>query len=380
MAEPSYLIDGVRTPFGKRGGALSEWTSIDLGSAVISELVSRHPGVTQADAVLMGVVVQAGLGQNPARNAAYRSGIKLDVPAMTLNNVCLAGLDSVCDGSRRINASEGEMYVVGGFDSMSRHASIATAPGAEPIGAVDFDGLTCSLSGEGMGLLSDKMNDELNVGRDAQDNWAFESHRRAAAAPFAETGEIMTLTVDDAPMSSDEGIRRDTSPEALARLKPAFMAEGTITAGNAAQMTDGASAGLVGTRDVAEKLGQEPLGRIAGWSYTAGPDASLHLKPAQAIGDLLAKRGLGIADVDLFEINEAFAGVVVASCQKLGIPDDVVNVNGGAIALGHPLGGTGFRLLHTLALELKRRDLHRGIATLCGGGGQGLAVLIERDH
>jgi acetyl-CoA C-acetyltransferase len=328
----------------------------------------------------MGVVVQAGLGQNPARTAAFRGGIGLHVPATTLNNVCLAGLDSVCDASRRVAGAEGQVFLVGGFDSMSRHVPIRTEPGGEPVNAVDLDGLTCSIGGGGMGLLSDRTNAELGIDREAQDSWALGSHQRAAKAPFLETGEVMSLTVDGRAMSTDEGVRFDSSVEALARLRPVFMADGTITAGNAAQMTDGASAGVVGTFATAERLGLEPLGRIAGWAYTAGPDTSLHLKPAQAISDVLARCGLGLADIDLFEINEAFAGVVVASCRKLGLPGDVVNVNGGAIALGHPLGGTGFRLLHTLALELRRRGLRRGIAALCGGGGQGLAVLIERER
>lgn len=379
MNTPVYLIDGVRTPFGRRGGALTSWSSIDLGAAVVGELVLRHPALTRVDAVLMGVVVQAGLGQNPARTAASQGGIPLSVPAMTINNVCLAGLDSVCDASRRTAAAEGEVFLVGGFDSMSRQVSI-TAPGGDLVNAVDLDGLTCAISGDGMGLLSDQTNAELSIDREAQDIWALGSHQRAAAAPFPETGEVMTLTVNGTAMSTDEGIRFGSSLEALAQLSPAFMADGSITAGNAAQMTDGASVGVVGTLETAEQLGVEPLARIAGWAYTAGPDTSLHLKPAQAISDLLTRRGLSLADIDLFEINEAFAGVVVASCRKLGLPADVVNPNGGAIALGHPLGGTGFRLLHTLALELRRRDLRRGIAALCGGGGQGLAVLIERER
>ncbi len=377
MTTPSYLIDGVRTPYGKRGRALSSLSSIDLGAAVIGELVQRHPEAARADAVLMGVVVQGGLGQNPARNAAFTGGVDLSVPGITLNNVCLAGLDTVCDATRRVRSDESQMIIVGGFDSMSRNVPLTDV---QPANAVDFDGLTCSLSGEGMGALSDRMNAELGIDRHSQDLWALKSHQRAAAAPFAETGEIIPLNVNGQTVSTDEGIRPDTSLEALAALRPAFVAGGTITAGNSAQMTDGASAGIVGTFAAAEKLGVEPLGRITGWSYTAGPDTSLHLKPAQAISELLASRGLGVGDIDLFEINEAFAGVAVASAQKLGLPDDVVNVNGGAIALGHPLGGTGFRLLHTLALELKRRNARRGIASLCGGGGQGLAVLIERDN
>ena len=259
------------------------------------------------------------------------------------------------------------------------HLVPPTGAATEERRAFMVDGLTCALSGQSMGVLSDKCNRELGISRDDQDRWAYQSHMRAAAAKdFLASEEILRLPSNDGSIASDQGVRPSTNPEALAKLQPAFSPDGTITAGNASQMADGASVGVVANHTVAQASDVAPLARIVDWAFIAGPDATLHLKPAFAVQRLLNRQELTASQIDLFEINEAFAGVALASSRHLGLSREVVNVNGGAIALGHPLGGTGFRLLLTLAFEMKRRDVRRGIATLCGGGGQGLAVLIER--
>lgn len=380
----AWLLDGIRTPFGKYRGSLAPLSTLDLGQQVVAEVLRRQPWAVRPSAALMGVVVQAGLGQNPARIAAVRGGIDPSTPALTLNNVCIAGLEAVCDATRRIRLGEGSHYLVGGFDSMTRaprvlaSANDPNAESIEPRSALMSDGLGCVLAGVSMGELSDRSNAEMSISRDAQDDWAVLSQQRAAAARArSSSDEIFAIDVGDCRVEADQCIRPSTQKPDLAKLKPAFTINGTITAGNASQMADGASAGLVVDTPTLEKFGRAPLARIVDWSWVAGPDFSLHLKPAHAIRNLLDRHRLKPAQIDLFEINEAFAGVVLASMRDLGIPRDVVNVNGGAIALGHPLGATGFRLLLTLALELKRRGARRGIASLCGGGGQGLAVLIE---
>lgn len=379
------LLAGARTPFGRLGGALSDLPTRDLMAAVIGRLLRDRPELAGCDGVLLGQVLQAAQGQNPARLAATAGGIDLSVPATTINDVCLAGLATTCDAARRIRLGEGEVYIVGGGDSMSRaphavHLRAGTSAGSTTlIDTMVHDGLWCSLTGESMGALSERANSALGIGREIQDEIALRSHLRAGHA--SDSGrfddEIVTLTVDGVKITGDEGIRRDTTGVKLAALAPAFSADGTITAGNAAQLSDGASAGAVTSLAWAERVGQAPLARIVAFAEIAGPDNTLHAKPAAAIRHALARAALDIADVDLFEINEAFAGVVAASHGELGVPLEIVNVNGGAIALGHPLGGTGFRLLLTLACELRRRAARIGVAALCGGGGQGMAVVIE---
>ena len=378
----AYLLDGVRTPFGKYRGALTPFTSIDLGQRVIGEMLSRHPWIVRPDAALFGVVVQAGLGQNPARIAAVRAGISPSTPALTLNAVCLASLEAVCDATRRIRGGEGHSYLVGGFDSMTRAAQLAPAEFDDPQSpvrsALATDGLHCAISDMSMGVLSEQCNRELGITRHAQDEWALMSQQRAAeSAPFREQHELLPVPMECGSLRSDQGIRADSSMARIAALKPAFGEDGTITAANASQMSDGASAGIVVSGKVLGQTGRKPLARIVDWGWIAGPDATLHLKPAAAIRLVLQKQNLRISDIDLYEINEAFAGVAIASKRELGLSRNIVNVNGGAIAIGHPLGASGFRLILTLALEMKRRSVQRGIASLCGGGGQGLAVLIE---
>jgi len=378
----AYLLDGLRTPFGRYRGHLAELDSLQLGERAIRALLDRHPWASQADAALMGVVVQAGLGQNPARIAATRAGVSMQTPGLTLNSVCLASMETVCNATRRIRLGEGGCYLVGGFDSMTRSARLLPdtdcADDQTPIHAVMHDGLSCALTGHSMGALSDDVNAQLGISRQDQDAWAAMSQQRAAhASTTVLSEEITPLQLTRMTVAHDQGIRPDTSVEGLAALKPAFSDTGTITAGNASQMADGASVGLIVDEKTLARSHQAPLARIVDWAWTAGQDASLHLKPAHAIAQLLQKQNLTPADIDLYEINEAFASVAIASARTLSLPDDIINVNGGAVALGHPLGATGFRLVLTLALALRRRGARRGIAALCGGGGQGLAVLIE---
>lgn len=389
-ATTPVLLDGIRTPFGRYLGALASVEARDLSAAPLAYLRRKHPElVANADGVIFGCVLQGGRGQNPARLAADRAGIDWRVPAITLNNVCLAGLATVADAARRIRLGEGQCYLVGGGDSMSRAPHTRLMRQAErrpgPLEMTDTlinDGLWCALTDEGMGELSERANTELEIARDEQDAFAVASHRRACAALESGflSGEITPLSVDGNAIERDEGIRSDTDIEALSRLRPAFATDGSITAANASQMSDGASAGLVCSLAVAEAAGVAPLARIVDWAEIAGPDNTLHLKPAQAIRQLLTRSGVALTQVDVFEINEAFASVVLASCRELGLSPDRVNVNGGAIAIGHPLGGSGFRLLLTAARELSRSRGRYAVAALCGGGGQGYAVLIERSQ
>lgn len=380
----AVILEGVRTPYGKFKGKLSELSAKQLGSIVVKELLERVPEAKAADGVILAQVIQAAEGQNPARKVAVDAGVDLTVPAITLNNVCLAGLAAVADAARRISLNEGEIYIVGGFDSMTNAPHAANLRRNISIGKETFkdtldDGLWCALSDESMGILTDKKNLELEISREIQDEYALLSQQRAFEA--TEKGnlqaEIVPVETRHGVVKEDEGIRPNSSLEGLAKLKPVFLNNGTITAGNASQMSDGASGGIIASEEIAAKLGRRPLAKILGYADIAGPDTALHDKPALSIKKVLQKTGLQLDDIDLFEINEAFASVAIASCEALNIPYSKVNVNGGAISIGHPLGGTGFRLLLTLIHELKRRGGGKGIATLCGGGGQGTAVIIE---
>ncbi|RWZ58609.1 acetyl-CoA C-acyltransferase [Halobacillus fulvus] len=376
------ILDGTRTPFGKWKGALASFSGTELASITLRTLADRNPEIKKADGVLLAQVIQAGQGQNPARQVAVGAGIDSNTPAITLNNVCLGGLATIADASRRIQVGEGDTYIIGGFDSMTNAPHTVPVRTKSGLGHTELkdtllhDGLWCSLTNQSMGALTDDKNKDYDIDRDVQDEYATLSQQRAAEAQ--EAGKFaVEITPLFGYLNDDEGIRPQTTKEKLGKLSPAFSKEGTITAGNASQMTDGASLGIVTTEEKAKELGREPLAKVIGWSEIAGPDESLQTKPSQAIRQLLERHSLDVDDIDLFEINEAFASVVVASCNDLGIDYSRVNVNGGAIAVGHPLGGTGFRLVLTLAHELKRRGGGKGIASLCGGGGQGMAVLIE---
>ncbi|KXF52766.1 acetyl-CoA acetyltransferase [Rhodococcus sp. SC4] len=376
------LVSLARTPVGKFGGALAHLSALDLGAAAVQAALEPLDGQVSIDHTFLGNVVQAGNGQNPARVAAIRGGVPTTVPGTTINDVCLASLTATGIAASMIRGGEIDTALVGGFESMSRTLHGVQVRAAAKVGhgaLVDLlvnDGLWCAVSDSGMGEISDQANREHGITRADQDEFACASHRRATAA--TESGrfkqEIRTLTDI---LDADEGIRPGSTVTKLATLRPAFTEGGTITAGNASQMSDAAAAGVLMSLGVADSLGLDPLVEVLDRVVVAGPDPSLHLKPAAAARVLVGRNGLSTGDIGLWEINEAFAGVVLASARDLGIDLDRVNVNGGAIALGHPLAASGFRILMTLATEMRLRQQEFGVAAICGGGGQGQAVLLR---
>lgn len=374
------LVSSARTPLGRFGGAYAGTSALDLGAAAVSAAVERASGLVP-EHVYLGNVLQAGLGQNPARSVAMRAGLPTTVPATTLNDVCLAGLSATGIAASLIRAGEISSAVVGGFDSMSTALHGARLRSGARLGDVPLidlltrDGLWCALADEAMGPMAERSNRELGVDRRDQDALAAESHRRAAMA--RTSGRWEREIVPFGGLTHDEGVRPDTTIGVLSTLRSAFTTDGTITAGNASQLSDGASAGVLMSARGAAEEGLDATVQIVGRAVIAGPDYSLHLKPALAARRLLERHGMSPGDVDLWEINEAFAGVVIASARDLDLDLDAVNVNGGAIALGHPLAGSGFRILSTLAHELRARGLEHGVATMCGGGGQGEAILLR---
>ncbi|ODU07277.1 MAG: acetyl-CoA acetyltransferase [Pseudonocardia sp. SCN 72-86] len=373
------LLSAARTPIGRFGGALRDVTATGLGAHAIHAALARAENVVP-DQVLLGNVVQAGSGQNPARIAAVRAGVPTTVPAMTLNNVCLASMTSAGLAAMLIRTGDCRRVLVGGFESMSRALHGVQIREASRVGdasTVDLlvrDGLWCAISDQGMGAMSDAATVDLGISRADQDDLAASSHARAAAGRRSLSEELAIL----GDLDVDEGVRPTTSTDQLSALRPAFSPDGTLTAGNSSQMSDAAAAGLVVSAGEASALGMEPLAEIVGYTAVAGPDPSLQLKPASAARTLLDRHGLSAADVDLWEINEAFAAVVIASARALDVEIDRINVNGGAVALGHPLGASGFRLVMTLAYEMRRRQAEWGVAAICGGGGQGGALLLRR--
>jgi acetyl-CoA C-acetyltransferase len=391
MPQP-VLVAGARTPIGKILGGLSRLPAPALGAAAIRAALDRA-GITgdQVDAVIMGNVVQAGVGPNPARLAGVAGGIPMSVPATTVNKLCLSGLAAIAQAAQQIMTGYCEVVVAGGMESMSSAPHLL--PGSRRgirygdavfLDSLDKDALVCGFDGISMGEATERYQAGLGISREDQDAFAAESHARASAAAKAGrlAEEIVPLTVDgrkDAvTVEHDEGVRPGTTAERLARLQPAFSENGTITAGSASQLSDGACAVVVMDAGRARELGLPWLAEIGAYGSVAGPDPSLLLQPANAIRDALRRDGtLGIGDLDLFEINEAFAGVSLASTRDLGVPAERVNVNGGAIALGHPVGMSGARLTLSLALELRRRGGGVGAAALCGGGGQGDALIIS---
>lgn len=379
-AHTPVLVSAARTAVGKFSGGLARASAIELGAAAVAGALEHLEGLVP-DHVFLGNVIQAGNGQNPARSAAIKGGIPSTVPAITLNNVCLASMTAVSFSAALIRSGEIDSALVGGFDSMSRalhgiQMRQASAFGdGEIIDLLSRDGLWCALSDRGMGPISDEANRELGISRHSQDAFALESHRRAARA--AEEGRFKKEIIPFQGLLYDEGIRPGTTLDRLAQLKSAFSENGSITAGNASQMSDAGAAGIVMDLARARDRGLPTVVEIMDSATVAGPDFSLHLKPADAARKLLTENKLVVDDIGLWEINEAFAGVVMASTRDLGIDTDRVNVNGGAIALGHPLGASGFRLVHTLALEMKDREVEFGVASICGGGGQGQAVLLK---
>ncbi len=388
----SVIVAGARTPIGKLSGAFSSLAAADLGGFAIAEAL-RRAGVEpdQVDHVIMGQVLMAGQGQVPSRQAAVKAGIPMSVPAVNINKVCLSGLNSIYLADQMIQAGDADIVVAGGMESMTNAPYIAEgARGGFRYGNVELadaiikDGLWCAFDACLMGLGTDRYTGD-SITRDEMDAVAASSHERAANAikDGRFTDEIVPVTIpqrrgDPILVEHDEGVRPGTTVESLGTLKPAFNPTGTITAGNASQLSDGGSAVIVMSQRAAEACGVDPLGEVVGYGMVAGPDnASLNLQPANAINRALARAGLTVSDVDLFELNEAFAAVGIASAGELGIGLDVVNVNGGAIALGHPIGMSGNRLALTLLHELRRRGGGLGAAALCGGGGQGDALLVR---
>lgn len=389
----SVIVAGARTPIGKLSGALAGFSAAQLGSFAIRAALERsNVAASQVDYVVMGQVILAGAGQVPARQAAIGAGIPMSTPATVVNKVCLSGLNAIYQADLMISAGDAEIVVAGGMESMSNAPHLLAGArngyrlgGAELRDALMFDGLEDAHSHEAMGADSERYMDKFpNVTRSRQDEFSASSHERAARATkdgfFAE--EIVAVQVpqrkgDPVLVSVDEGIRASTSVESLAALRPAFAQGGSITAGNASQISDGASAVVVMSEAAAARCGVVPLGRVVSYGMVAGPDTCLMTQPSRSTAKALAKAGLGVGDVSVFEFNEAFAAVALASIDDLGLNPDSVNPNGGAVALGHPIGASGNRLALTLLHELRRRGGGYGVAALCGGGGQGDALVVR---
>jgi len=388
----SVIVSGARTPIGKLSGAFADMAAVDLGGIAIQAALERA-GVTgdQVDYVFMGQVLQAGAGQITARQAAVKGGIPMTVPATTVNKVCLSGLNAIYLADLMIQAGEAEIVVAGGMESMT--AAPYLLPGARAglrlgdakmVDSLMYDGLFCAFDQCAMGLGTERYSRAKEIARDRQDALAAASHERASAAQkdgkLAE--EIVPVPVpqrrgDPIIVDTDEGVRPGTTADSLGKLRPAFDPEGTITAGNASQISDGGAALVVMSRAKADSLGIAPLGEVVSYGQVAGPDPSLLTQPSRSSKQALDKVGIKPSDVDLWEFNEAFAAVGIASMDDLGLPDDIVNVNGGAIALGHPVGMSGARLAITILHELRRRGGGTGVTALCGGGGQGDAMVLR---
>src|SRR5690554_6661414 len=388
----SAILAGARTPIGKLSGALGSFAATELGGFAIKAALERS-GVSpdQVDYVFMGQVLQAGAGQITARQAAVNGGIGMDVPATTVNKVCLSGLNAIFLADLLVQSGQADIVVAGGMESMTRAPYLL--PGAREgyrigdqsvVDSMMYDGLFCAFDQCAMGAGTEKYAASAGLDRASQDELAAKSHERAAAAhkDGKFENEIVPVEVpqrrgDPIVVDADEGVRPETTVESLGKLRPAFDSAGNITAGNASQISDGAAAVVVASREAAERLGVTPIGEIVSYGQVAGPDASLLTQPSRAILQAAERAGIGVGDIDLFELNEAFAAVGVASMKELGITDEVTNVNGGAIALGHPIGMSGARLALTILLELGRRGGGTGAAALCGGGGQGDGMILR---
>jgi acetyl-CoA C-acetyltransferase len=388
----SVIVSGARTPIGKLLGSLADFHAVDLGGIAIEAALQRA-GVTgdTVDYVIMGQVLQAGSGQITARQAAVKGGIPMTVPALTINKVCLSGLDAIALADQLIGAGEYDVVVAGGMESMTNAPHLL--PGARKgykygngtlVDSMAHDGLFCAFDQVAMGESTERYNAKLGISREDQDEFSARSHELAAAAQKngAFDDELVAVPIpqrkgEPVLVTTDEGVRPGTTAETLAKLRPAFAPDGTITAGSASQISDGACAVVVMSREAAERHGATVLAEIGHHGVVAGPDASLQSQPANAIKKAAWRAGVDPASFDLVEINEAFASVAIQSTRELRVDVDRVNVNGGAIALGHPIGASGARLALTLALELRRRGGGTGVAALCGGGGQGDALILR---
>jgi acetyl-CoA C-acetyltransferase len=389
----SVIVAGARTPIGRLLGGLKDQTAADLGGVAIKGALEKA-GVSgeQVEYVIMGQVIQAGAGQITARQAAHKGGIPLDVPSLTVNKVCLSGINAIALADQLIRAGEHDIIVAGGMESMTNapHLLPKSREGfkygdVKLVDSMAYDALWDMFTEQAMGALTEQCNvDGIQLTREDQDAFAALSHQKAAEAwkNGVFDDEVVPVEIpqrkgDPVVVSQDEGIRGDTTAESLARLRAAFSAEGTITAGSASQISDGACAVVVMSKAKAEELGLTWLAEIGASGQVAGPDSTLQLQPANAIAKACKKEGIDPSSLDLVEINEAFAAVGIASSRELGLSDEKVNVNGGAIALGHPVGMSGARIALHLALELKRRGGGTGAAALCGGGGQGDALILH---
>lgn len=389
----SVIVSSARTPIGKLSGALAGFSAMDLGGVAIKAALERGGvGAEQVDYVVMGQVLQAGQGQITARQAAVKAGIPMTVPALTINKVCLSGINALYLADQMVQAGDAEVVVAGGMESMTNAPYLLPKARAgyrmghgELLDVLIQDGLWCAFDAVHMGSGTERYCGELGgITREAQDELAARSHERAAAAikEGRLADEIAPVAIpqrkgDPVMVEEDEGVRPGTTPESLGGLKPAFEKDGTITAGNASQISDGAAAVVVTSRAKADELGLTPIAELVSFGMVAGPDTSLLTQPSRAIKRALEPIDGKVSDLDLFELNEAFAAVGLAAMRDLGISDDVVNVNGGAIALGHPIGMSGTRVVMTLVNELRRRGGGLGAAALCGGGGQGDAAIVR---
>jgi acetyl-CoA C-acetyltransferase len=388
----SVIVSGARTPIGKFRGAFAGLSAVDLGAVAIRAALERS-GVAadQVDYVVIGHVIRAGTGQITARQAAVAAGIPKEIPALNVDKVCLSGTTAIALADQMIRAGEVEIVVAGGMESMT-HAPYVLPKAragsrlgdAEMVDTMIHDGLWSTFTKQTMGESSDTVNAELGIGREEQDAWAARSHRRASAGweSGALAEEVVPVEVsrtgERVEVGRDEGIRPDSTLEALARLRPAFSQGGTITAGNASQISDGAAAVVVAAADAAERLGLLPMAEIVAHGMSAERFPYLHTVPAIALQNALKRADLDVHDLGLLEVNEAFAAVSLNVTRILGFDEDLVNVNGGAVALGHPVGASGARIVLTLAHEMRRRGVDLGGAAICGGGGQGEALVIRR--
>jgi acetyl-CoA C-acetyltransferase len=389
----SVIVAGARTPMGRLLGSLKGFSAADLGGVAIKgALVKAGVAAEAVEYVIMGHVLQAGTGQMTARQAAFKAGIGLDVPSLTVNKVCLSGINAIALADQLIRGGDYDVIVAGGMESMTRAPHLLTGSregykygGVSMVDAMEFDGLWDVLTDQAMGLLTDQANSgDREFSREDQDAFAARSHQRAAAAwknglfdDEVVPVEIPQRKGDPLPFKNDEGVRGDTTTETLGKLRPAFRKDGTITAGSASQISDGAAAVVVMSKAKATELGLTWLAEIGAHGWVAGPDSTLQEQPANAIRAAVAREGIAVGDLNLVEINEAFAAVGLASTKSLGIDPEIVNVNGGAIAMGHPLGMSGARIVLHLVLELARRGGGVGAAALCGGGGQGDALIVR---
>lgn len=387
------VIAGIaRTPIGRYGGAFKPLRAVELGGHAIRAAVERSQAdPTAFDEIIFGHVLQAGEGQITARQAAVAGGLPMTVPSLTVNKVCLSGMSAIGLADRAIRLGDSKFVLTGGMESMSNAPHVvrelrwgARIGDVEMVDVMQHDGLFCAFDHCTMGESSDHKNERLGIGREEQDEWAARSHQLAeeATANGQFATEITPVAVpqrkgDDIEVSEDEGIRKESTAESMASLRPAFTSGGTITAGNASQISDGAAAVVVADREAAEATGSPVLAEILAYGQIGGVDATLHERPAEALLVALKKAGLEPSDLDLVEINEAFAAVSLWSARMLDIPQEKVNVNGGAVALGHPLGATGARLVVTLVNALRHRGGGIGAAALCGGGGQGDAIVLR---